>query len=532
LDLAQLEAFHRAGVLIPLYIASAPMVRMGLSDGRGDRRLQDLRTNHQLDDPRVVGYRAWGLFRRRTTSGHEATRTWWYSCYQLLALPEVERLRQFLRPRPSARELHHHALRLPPWYPRPAGESQDLGLVGLLTRLEPVYLPYVVRRLSLGLAPEGTEAWYQDYETFRRGFEPARVLLELGLRPDELLAIGERLIHSANFLDPNRAWIDLLRNMEPSRWTEITGPGLMAIDFRVAAELILVCYEDLAASNQAPPLPELPLMVAHPLKDRLEREPEKLDPTLTHYGLSPHPALVIAAEGVSDEYILRKTLELLRVRPGRAFIDIAATGGIDKNFDTLVRHLAPEPDQELDDLVIIGRPITRVLRIVDAEGRMGTAGQRETERQRLIGQIRGAWALKGGPELEPAELDGVVEVLTWGTMPMEFANFHDGELATAISRLSRDRTRLSAATLRKIRVGSRPGPGLGDLLESRGLAKRKLDLAVELWPSLERRIERLLALKRESEVPAVQVVHRAMELAMAGPRGPVGLRKRRSLGQG
>ena len=159
LDMAQLEAFHQSGTLVPLFVSLESIARVGRSDERGDRQLQELRDGGKLIDPRDGAYRPWGYFHRRTAWATEATRSYWYSFYQLLALPDVDRLRQYLQPRPSARERRHHELALPAWYPAPVGERPDLGLVGLLTRLEPMYLPYVIQRLSLGLSADGTEGW-------------------------------------------------------------------------------------------------------------------------------------------------------------------------------------------------------------------------------------------------------------------------------------------------------------------------------------------------------------------------------------
>jgi hypothetical protein len=348
-------------------------------------------------------------------------------------------------------------------------------------------------------------------------------LTEFDIRADGLQELAERLLVRANFLDPNRSWLDLIRQIAPERWTELKGAGRLAIDLRVSAELVLSCYEDLADANAAPDLPDLPPSASHPRKDRIAQDPLTLDRTLTHYRLSPHPAVLLLPEGPSDRLLLYKTLELLKVRGGRSFIDIASTGGIDKNFDTLIGFSAPEPDQELNDLVIASRPITRFMRVVDAEGRMATAVGRHKEHDHLVRQINDVWTSKGGPPLQPTELDGLVEVVTWGTLPMEFANFTDEELARGISDLSSHRPPVLATDLERIRNEAVPGARLKALMKRRGIDKVRL--AEALWPILDARIRRLMTAGREEETPIVRIIRRAMELGMTTPRGPVGLKK-------
>jgi hypothetical protein len=133
-------------------------------------------------------------------------------------------------------------------------------------------------------------------------------------------------------------------------------------------------------------------------------------------------------------------------------------------------------------------------------------------------------------------MGNLVEVTTWGTVPWEFANFTDAELATAITN----------------RVGLPPGVTRPDLLAAlkaqREIRKtnpqrspdveaicrtwppqhrfRKIELAEELWPRLREKVRRDVASGGRLRVPAARVGVRALQAALSSYRRQIAMRVR------
>jgi len=75
------------------------------------------------------------------------------------------------------------------------------------------------------------------------------------------------------------------------------------MDHRVAAEILLRFCEDLAEWGVGLPVPSAASfgMNWHPLCDRLSTRDQTLDEDLMDLGLSPHPRVVLAVEGETEE---------------------------------------------------------------------------------------------------------------------------------------------------------------------------------------------------------------------------------------
>lgn len=79
--------------------------------------------------------------------------------------------------------------------------------------------------------------------------------------------------------------------------------SLLAMDNRIAAEILLRFYEDLAHRGQTEPLPDLSTSMAwHRLHERLSFHPDTLDEGLIRLGISPHPRVVLTLEGETEMY--------------------------------------------------------------------------------------------------------------------------------------------------------------------------------------------------------------------------------------
>lgn len=237
---------------------------------------------------------------------------WWngllYSQYQLLGVWEFRRRierRQYVgtRDRPIAQ-----LGRLGPWEAAAARRLREIAIV--LTALEARYLPK--------LDPESiylTNAEFEEWEKYRQDFDPVVTSQLLGYAPERVLADAEWLLSRAHSADPLGDWSELIGRAPRRQWKSLSGDALAAMDYRVAAELLLLFYEDLVAHEAASPLDPVPAMFSHPRLERLSYRRRTLDETLASLGVSPHPSVVLVVEGETEEFMIPRVWERLEVQP-------------------------------------------------------------------------------------------------------------------------------------------------------------------------------------------------------------------------
>ena len=117
------------------------------------------------------------------------------------------------------------------------------------------------------------------------------------------------------------------------------------------------------------------------------------------------------------------------------------------------------------------------------------------------------------------QIDPLVKVTTWNERgaSFEFAHWTDRELARAVLSIPGHRKQLSlAAVTRHVTKLRQIRGNLEDLLPPR---RSKIDLAEELWPSLERKVKRAIDRETEARIPIVRILDEAVNLAYKYPRG-------------
>jgi hypothetical protein len=385
----------------------------------------------------------------------------------------------------------------------------------MLSALEARYRPEVVGRVSLGDGgPEGRNE-------FERDFDPAALLSWLRTTPEATVETAERLLIAADFMDPLGDWWDLIRFGRRDRWEKLKHVALLALDHRIAAEMLLRFHEDLAARGVTTPVDPPDRRYYHPRHRRIPQDDAALEATVTEFGLSPHPAVVLVIEGETEVELIPRALDAFL--PGwRSRVRWVKAGGVDSNLDLLTAYAGQLAlGDEHGDIVLLTRPFTRFLVAFDPEGSFATAGQREEKRKR--------WAVRIQETLpEPhrssplvlQQLLELVEVETWGA-PFEFAHFKDGEIARAAHRVAKRvnpaAPRILARSVAQLRKHS------GDL---KGLWKRshyrkvtKPAVAAELWPILERRLNDAVDAGDIAAVPLGRVLFRVAELASLPRQG-------------
>lgn len=308
-----------------------------------------------------------------------------------------------------------------------------------------------------------------------------------------------------------------------ARQSQTVGSGLKskarsAIDMRIAAELALRYYDHLAAGRRARPLAKVQGRWRGEFDSRLKPQ-GKLEKVLTEYGLSPHPRLVLVVEGATEQLLFPRLMEFFEIRTDDDFIAIQNAEGVGTDLSPLLAYaIAPRVEaREGSAYLRLSRPLTRVLVVTDAEGPMRTKEQGRRRREIWTERILRTFSEAHQTAAVREALRRLVYVETWNRrgLSFEFAHFTDHQLASAIAQLDhRDRQPALRDRARQIgRVRSRRG----NIASVMGGAS-KVALADELWPVLQRKIERAQQRKTETRIPIVRILDRATDLARELPR--------------
>ena len=306
-------------------------------------------------------------------------------------------------------------------------------------------------------------------------------------------------------------WIDVTRFANARAWARLRGTARLAIDYRIAAEVFLRLREEIVLLGIAEPLPPQEGRASHPLDGRLKAEPGGLDKALLDFGLSPHPALVVAVEGPTETYILPKVLAYTGIAEQSGWIEVVDMQGGNSDAKALARHVVhPRLGDERGDYAMLRRPLTALAIVVDPDTKYN-----KTEARDLIVTK----AFEALPPLRRTDkmrklLDDLISVHTWEPElgPFEFAHFTDGELTRAILSAAPSGLRTNEATLRA-EISAERSSGRWNLkvvLERNSPGLSKPVLAERLWPVLELRIQEALANGDERAHPPISRISRTL----------------------
>jgi hypothetical protein len=479
-----------------------------------------------LIDPGTVPYRAWdGGLPLPTRGGIHRYASAFYSPYQLLALMPVEQLiRKMLGSRTANGRV---AFNLEP-LTHDETEALDGGrqLAILLSALDMHYLPRVL------LTAHQARVWEKEDP----GFEAVPRLGMFGLTPEALAATAETLLNGAKFFDPLGKFYEVIRQAHPSTWAGLRRDALHAMDYRIAAEILLRALDDLGCGDLSMRPPRKGRMYTATLDERLQAEPERLEDILASRGLSPRPAVLLLLEGDTEMLLMPRVLAEVYGKPvPSTLIEPVDMKTIDRDLDLLVRHEAgPRLGDNLgDDAVLLVRPPTRILVAVDPEKRYADKTAVREERDKLVRRLYESLPVGVRSSTSLRQLRPLVDVVTWGTVPWEFANFPNTELAKAIMRCTtvppgvtqRDLVNALEAERNIRKTNSRRSPNVEAICwRWPASAKfRKIELAEELWPILREKVRRDIASGKRLRVPAARVAVKAFRMAIESPRQRIAL---------
>ena len=522
----QLEVLHRARLLVPLFEVSLskadPRRAIDFADSKSPLigtstfilELYRAAADGRASDPRVTPFRAWPT-RRMRALWPQRTRGYLYSWHQLLAARSLQPVLDAMRRDRASRTWSLPVAATPTAADIEVSDSWR-GLAVTLAAIDARYWPSITHTVHYN-----AEAWRE----FNQSFDAAGTLQWTQLALSELTAAAEQLRHMAVGIDVLGAFFDLVRRADPQAWGTLRGDALIAMDYRVASEALDTFADDLgrppvdAAELDATPTPAL----------RLTTHRRTTDAVLTELGVSPHPSLVVAVEGDTEELLLPRVFRTLGIPLDPEWIRIAEFGGADKDLTNLAKFAAaPLLGADRGTFVEIDRPVTRFLVLVDAEKKYSDRAKRARQRLLLLAAI----AATLPPDLR-RDLYGkdahIVEIRTWGKMPFEFAHFTDRQLAVTIEQAAKVPYPSGSATLvANIKaMRSRPRPNLEKLWDKGQWPDARLSkpaLANAYWPVLEAKIERAIASGNDGP-PIMRAAIRAWELASMPSRNRMALQR-------
>ena len=546
----QLEALHRARLLVPMY-RFVKNVRPIIAEGR--RRKMPLSTilvNNIWDgailrnylhgyknvghpqDPRAEPFQAWNKYARKLDGQTIWRSSFLYSPYQLLLIPYLQeyisKMRWRKTPRPFSNFDYSYNIKLSDSEQTEAAEHviENDELVLLLSALEIKYRPHIVGTIT-NKRGRSLDQWSE----YNKKFKPGEMLRWLSLEPEVIRNTAQWLLNTAYSIDPLRDWIELIRLCNPKKWEKLHGDALIAMDHRIAAEMLLRFYEDLVQEGIAAPLEESPKDFTGPYDGRLGTNRYELDETLMDFGVSPQPSLLLVLEGETEMLLVPRVMKILGIPVRNDLIKLFNSKGIDRKLGLLAEYvITPELGDSIDEGYILTRPPTHFLRIVDPESGFVDRRLREKHRKILVDSIWQGLPDDYREQIPKSEINHLVEIRTWDRkrQAFEFAHFTDRQIAWAILDTYHGSSAPSLAEVsRLVGIKRKHAQNIKDIWKRwKGRKPTKGRIAEALWPILERRIETALSRKTQRKIPVVRIVLHAIECAQSLRRDSVMIMKK------
>lgn len=390
--------------------------------------------------------------------------------------------------------------RVEPWFTRLSVANRAFNVA--LEAISSSYMPFVSNRIS----SRGGDAWSPAAT-----LDAVDLVAWLGVDAQVLHGQAQLLLTAAKDVDPLATWSALTGHANWTARHKLKGAALVAVDLREAAELLLRLYEDLPDPQLATEVPGRIGGFWQPMHERLHRPADELDRLLNDLGLSPFPSLIVAVEGQSEEAVLPRALEMMGWQVGLDAIELVNLRGVGNDVSLLARYAgAPRLAEQLDDVVLLRRPLAHIAIVADPEGPYETEDMRAEVKERLVDELVRSLPQRLRTSVMREDMSNLVTVDTWGGHggPFEFAHFTDGELAEAILEIcpGADRDALIAGLAGQRRSGS---PDIDKVLRSRLLSGHryptKVEFALHLWRRIEPAVEAAASTNEPSDVPLARI---------------------------
>jgi hypothetical protein len=287
----------------------------------------------------------------------------------------------------------------------------------------------------------------------------------------------------------------------------------------------------LAARGEAELLPDIPRTGWHPLHERLSGREQTLDEDLMDLGISPHPRVVLAVEGETEQTHVPLVWQELDYPDAPELMRLLMLGGVAKNLEKVAALAAaplvgPKIQGQRPAWPLI-KPPTCLYIAVDPEGRYFAPQNVAKTRTSMLKEIRAVLKAQGVTAARPAELDELIRIRTWSESCYEFAHFRDGELADGIIAIHDDingwtRDELVEALgywrdrrqdIKRVWESGRWDEQNQTVTGLWAYEVSKTKLAEALWPTLKAKIDRCRADDGAAVPEIVEVVQDAYHLA-------------------
>jgi len=483
----QLELLHMRRLLVPLFRVYSRQVeipersRLEKHPAGWAGSVYWAKAEGRLRDPSTIRFRPWP----NPLSKAELL----YSWFQLLALQQLGPWVGHFKGRKIGDEVEWELS--PPNSMAVAMAHGARSLAIILEVLSPRYRPRVVKRYSLS-DPKDSAEMERHIRSTPNTTSVEQVLLS-GVGPDALLGQAESLLTQVRFFDPLGDWHQVVRAGAPNRWSDLKFDALQAMEWRIAAEMLLLFYEDLAEQNLADPLPEPPKTWHAPRHDRLRIEYPERSNALQRFRLDNSPAVLVGVEGETEEYMMSRALDWAGYGRDTGLVDIVNLKGIDADVGLIARALVtPKLAEQSPNRARLLRPLTALVVAVDQEGRYGSREKQQGQRDSIIRQMAESLPEAFQTSTVLKDLQHLVALETWGEEGFfEFAHFTDRELAQAIHRIAvqRNRTIRSPAQIEEALAMHRNNKqDIGKVWKNWVWQPSKVELAKETWPILLRNL--------------------------------------------
>jgi hypothetical protein len=530
IDDGQLQSLYRMGILVPFFgveQSAAALRRQGshldpeyaklvqtIPEGRYKdvRLLQASNESSDVFDPALSDPRPWN--QKSRFAGRKIERTaFLYSHWQIVAA------RQALQIGP-ARDLERQAKKKAGWAAIRDGQVQrgrtDRRLGILLSAIEAAYLPLIDDRIA-GFMPEG-------WSSYRRGFEPEKVLDQLAWTAEEVADAAKRLLAEAGLFDPLSDWTDLVGLVSADKRRKLKGQPRLAVEFRVAAEILFKFYEDLVSRGCAPALEPVPDGWWHPRQDRLNAA-RNLDRILTRYGISPHPSLLVVVEGKTEREFVRAYLDHRYDSRWEIGICLLDAEGADNDVTAAAALMAPRIEGlkqgyfTKEGYLELERPLTRVLLIGDPEGHLRNEEARRSAKNKWVERIRRSLPDQFRDVVLDEDLEALISIEV-SDSAFEYAHFDDDQIAASIEQTCKSpsvpehselvaqvrQARANKWNLKKIWTDWEPP------------APNKVRMAKALFPDLIQRVDAYVPQSGDQEPDAARIIRTLIRMSQELPR--------------
>jgi hypothetical protein len=463
-------------------------------------------------DPRTESFEPWSDFGRKLKGHVLWTSTFYYSPYQILLFPMLQNVIPKMDAQKTPQKysslgisytLDPHKVGARSRYETNIQENDELVII--LTALESRYRPRITGRLTNRRGHE-LDSWF-DYE---QKFDPSKMLRWLGWDADRIRTTAETLLFTADRIDPLNEWSRLVRLCRFEKLDRLRGDALLAVDHRVAAEMLLQFYEDLHKKGEAAPLEPIPKRFYAARRNRINTDRKELNEVLMDFGISPQPSLLLVLEGETELLLVPRVFDLLGIPIRQDHIKLFNAGGIDRDFGLLAKYaVTPEIGEAISKGYLLTRPPTRYLVVVDPERSFVTPETREERRRAWVLDIWNSIAISERKHIPKREINQLVEVRTWNRKgeSFEFAHFTNRQLATAILNVYKGPSAPSSADMEvQVNTIRKHADNLGNLWKRwKGIKPSKVKLADSLWPTLRDRIKDALSRNTYRRIPVVRV---------------------------